>query len=957
MQPSVDSNGEVRLVPDGSTSTPLSRQELAAELRRLLAAAESRPGRPGQWKRSALARKLGVSVSSLYAYLDGTTLPPAGVLARLLEALGVAGAERQRLAGLRHSLASHRRSRPVPQRDDPDVSRQPPVRQLPMPPPMFTGRLRELAALEQAQDASTVVISAIDGMAGVGKTALAVYAGHQMADRYPDGQLFIDLHGFTGAVAPVEPSDALDRLLRALGVPGERIPADLDDRAALWRSVLAARRMLIVLDNAGSEAQVAPLLPGARGCLVLVTSRRRLPGLDATYPVSLDTLPLTDALAVFARAAGADRLAGQSGDSAAEAVELCGRLPLAIRIAAGRLRSHPTWGVVGLVERLRSEGRLLSELDDGTRGIAAALEVSTQHLPAGQQDMYRMLGLHPGPDIDPYAAAALAGCDVTGATWCLDQLYDAHLLQEPAAGRFVFHDLVRAHARGAATAGVDPMRRAALARLFDHYRYTASVAVRAAYPYEHDRGPDVPPAATPTPDLSDPARAIDWLDRELPNLLATALYAADHGWPTHVVDLSGLLRRHLRARGRYRDAQTLHHRALSTARTTGHQAGELVAHVGLGDVHRLQGGYPLAAHHYRQALHLARTADDRAGEVDALIGLSWVCRRQGEYVQAVDQYQRAWQLARATGHRAGEVDALTGIAQIHRLQGRYEQAAAHLEQALPIARATGHRPGELAALVGLGWIHRLQGRYQQATEQYGRALDLARSTGHRPGELASRIGLGQVHRVQGRYELATEQYERALHLARVTGHRPGEMEALSGLGQVERLRGRHDRAADHYRQLLGLARETGDRNGEFEARQGMGRLQHAIGQPEAALAHHRRALELATDLRQPADQAHAHDGLAHAHHALAQLDHARRHWQRALDILTGLGTDHSEDDQATTATVSARLAALPQAGDRSGPGPGQRRYPEPQNQGADADGAVKRRPYPVVGGPAAGGAD
>jgi DNA-binding SARP family transcriptional activator/tetratricopeptide (TPR) repeat protein len=740
-------------------------------------------------------------------------------------------------------------------------------RQLPVPPQLFTGRAMELADLDKIHDASTVVITAIDGMAGVGKTALAVQAAHQMVDRYPDGQLFIDLHGYTDGVAPVEPGEALDRMLRALGVPGEGIPASLDERAGLYRSRLADQRMVLLLDNAAAETQVAPLLPGAPGCVVLVTSRRRLVGLDHTHTLSLDTLPPADAVALFRNCVNDSSLSGQSPELVTELVELCGRLPLAIRIAAARLRSHPTWDLEHLVQQLRDQQHRLVELAAGQRSVTAALDLSYQDLTADLRRTYRLLGLHPGPDIDPYAAAALFDAARREAGRLLEQLHDAHLLQEHVPGRYRFHDLVRAHAADTATRDeAEDGARAALGRLLGYYRHTASVAMDAAYPYERERRPPIPPGHTPSPDLSGPA-ALSWLDNELPNLLATATYATEHDSPEHLLHLAITLHRHLRVRGLHRAGEALHHQALTAARATGDQRAEIEPLIGLGNLHRLL----------------------------------------GRSEQATDHYQQALQLARAIGSRPGELDALLGLGNIHRLQGRYEQATDHLEQALRLARSAGSRPGEIEALVGLGNIHRLRGRYERANDNLERALRLARTIGHRPAEMDALIVLGIVHRLEGRRGHATDDLEQALEIARATGHRPCEQAALTGLGQVHRQQGRYQQATQHYQQLLDLAHETGDRNMQFEAWQGLGRLQLATGHPDAALTHHGRALALATELGQPDDEARAHDGLAYAHHALRQPERARTHWQHALDILTRLGVDHTDDEETTSATIRAHL--------------------------------------------------
>jgi DNA-binding SARP family transcriptional activator/Tfp pilus assembly protein PilF len=742
-------------------------------------------------------------------------------------------------------------------------------RQLPAPPQLFTGRTMELADLNKIHDASTVVITAIDGMAGVGKTALAVQAAHQMVDRYPDGQLFLDLHGYTDGVAPTEPGEALDSMLRSLGVPGERIPADLDQRAGLYRSRLADRRMVIVLDNAATEAQVMPLLPGAPGCVVLVTSRRRLAGLDHTHTLSLDTLPLPDAVALFRRSISESRLAGQPPELVAQLVELCGRLPLAIRIAAARLRSHPAWDLSHLAQRLRDQQHRLVELEAGQRSVTAALDLSYQDLSADQRRTYRLLGLHPSPDIDPYAAAALLDSTLLEAGQALEQLLEAHLLQEPVPGRYRFHDLTRAHAAHTATRDeTGDSGRRALDRLLDYYRHATSLAMDTAYPYERERRPQVPPARTPRPSLPDPPAALDWLDSELPNLVAAARYATDHDRPAHLLDLSTILHRHLRNHCWFHDAETLHAQALTTAYAIGHQAAELEALVGLGHIHRMQGRHEQASNHLGRAL----------------------------------------QLARATGHQAAELDALTGLGHIHRMQARHGQATEHYQQALRLARASGHRPGELDALVGLGHMHLTQGGYERAADHYEQALQLARTTGHRTGELNALTGLGWVHMRQGRHEQATDHYQQVLQLARATGHRASEQNALASLAISHRMQGRYEQATDHYQRLLDLARESGERNYQFEALQGLGRLHHATGHLDAALSHHDRALALATELNQPGDQARAHDGLGHAHLARNQPEQARTHWQHALDILTRLGVDHT-DEETTVEAIRRQLAS------------------------------------------------
>lgn len=845
-----------------------------------------------------LASRAGLGVRTIRRLeSDGLSRPHSQSLRRIADALELSKSERVQL-----TIAAQGGAAP---------SGRP--RQLPAPPQMFTGRAAELADLDRVSDATAVVITAIDGMAGIGKTALAVHAAHRLADRYPDGQLFIDLHGYTKGVAPVTPGEALDRLLRALGMAGERIPADLDERAALFRSRLAERRMLILLDNAAAEAQVAPLLPGTAGSLVLVTSRRRLAGLDQTHTISLDTLPPPDAIALFIRTAGDDRRAHRPPELVAETVELCGRLPLAIRIAAARLRAHPVWTVAHLVERLRDGRHRLAELAAGERSVTTALELSYRQLTVEARRMYRLLGRHPGLEFDQYAAAALTGATLQAARRTLEELVDTHLLQEPVIDRFSFHDLVRAHATSAAArAQAGSGQPADLGRLLDYYRHTAAVAMDIAYPYERQRRPRVAPAVAPTPCLRDQAQAVAWLDAELSNLLVVARHAAGHGWPEHCLQVSATIDRHLRTRGRYRDAEGLHQLALAAARDTGHPAGELPARLGLGHVHRLQGQYQPAMVSFSQALGIARDTGDQIGEQQALTGLGLILQQQGRHEEALDRFTRALELARLAEDRIGEQEALIGISGPCWMQGRYDQTLRHLQRALQIARAIGNQIGEQDALTCLGWVHMGQRRFDRAVEDLEEALDLAHAANNRIGELNALTCLGWTRSRQGRDEHALADLTQVLEIARVTGHRPGQMDALLGLGHIHLRRGDLERAAGQFEQALATAREIRNPNWEFEALYGLGQVDRATGRLHTSLLRQRQALELATVLGQAPDQARAHDGLAQTYRVMNQQEPARRHWQRALDILVELGVEQVKDGHLCSTAIRHQLAGLDQ---------------------------------------------
>jgi tetratricopeptide (TPR) repeat protein len=502
--------------------------------------------------------------------------------------------------------------------------------------------------------------------------------------------------------------------------------------------------------------------------------------------------------------------------------------------------------------------------------VTAALDLSYQQLSADQQRAYRLIGLHPGTDLTAHAAAALLGTSRQKAERLIDHLLDAHLLQEPAPGRFRFHDLVRAHSI-ARTDADEPEagRRAALTRLFDHYRHSAAVAMDTAYPYERARRPDVPPSEVPAPGPADPAAAVAWLDTELPTLLAVARHAADHGWPGHVHHLAAILHVHVVGRGRYATAEALHEQSLAAARATG----------------------------------------DRPAEQSALTNLGRTHLKQGRNDRAADRYSQALTMARATGNVSVEMDALLGLGHFHLLRGRGEQAAEHLSHARRLAHDTGNHITELNALIALAWLHRQLGEYEEAFEAFTQAQKLAHDTGNRSSEADALAGLGWQYRQQDRPQDAIACFEHAHRIAHAIGSRHGELNAMIGLAAAQRVLGLHDQAAETYGSALALSREIGNRNLEFEALQGMGRLHFAAGRHDRALASHRDALEVATRLHQAADQANAHDGLAHALEALDRHEDARRHWHRALATLIELGAENTTDGEVTTAGIRSRLDA------------------------------------------------
>jgi len=447
-----------------------------------------------------------------------------------------------------------------------------PPAQLPAAVPAFTGRGRELAALDAVLDSAVdagpdpatpaeVVVAVVSGTAGVGKTALAVQWAHRVAARFPDGQLYVNLRG-SDPDQPVASADALAGFLAGLGVAGRDVPLDPAQRAARYRSEIAGRRMLVVLDNAGSVEQIRPLLPGTPTAMVLVTSRDSLAGLVALHGarrLELGQLPAIDALALLRQLVGA-RVDAEPA-AAAELAGQCARLPLALRVAAELATARPGAPLAELAGELADQQRRLDLLDGGgdpRAGVRAVFSWSVRHLPPDAAGMFRLLGLHPGRDFDPHAAAALADCGLEAARRTLDRLARAHLVHPAGTGRYGMHDLLHAYACDlAATEDSAAERRLALGRLLHYYIATATAAMDRLHPLERHRWPRIPPPGTPTPDLASPDTARAWLDGEQPTLVAVAAHAAAHGLSGYALRLSTILFRYLDG-GYHTDGQTVH---------------------------------------------------------------------------------------------------------------------------------------------------------------------------------------------------------------------------------------------------------------------------------------------------------------------------------------------------------------------------------------------------------------
>lgn len=780
----------------------------------------------------------------------------------------------------------------VPEAGTPPASNVP--FQVPADTSYFTGRNREVDWLvgtgPRAAATDTPMVTVIEGMGGLGKTALVVHVAHLLASRHADGVLFVDLHGFTPDGEPVSPEAALDTLLRGLGVPGQQIPADLDARAALYRSTLAGRQVLVVLDNAASEAQVRPLLPGAAGCRVLVTSRRRLAGLDESEHVVLRVLTPGDAQRLF-RSVGGERVGPADAAAIESIVEECGRLPLAVRIAAARLRVARATTPESLLAELREAPGPLQALDDGDRSVAAVFSVSYRHLDPAQQRAFRLLGLWPGSDLDPTAAAALFDTSPTEARRLLDQLEIANLVEHHTPGRYSLHDLLRHHATATALAE-EPAdeRAAATTRVCRHHADTAVVAADLAYVYDAEQRPRHHGPHAPESSLRDAAQALSWLDTELANLIALACHAADHPpGPEHTLHMAAVLRRHLSVRARCAEAEALYHRAHRAARRVHDRVGEVTALVGLGEAHHLRDRHEQAGGCFERALRIATEIDHRVGAADALLGLGATHHLLDHYVVADECFERARTLAAAAGYRTGELYALSGLGHTRRLQGRYDEAVRYHAQARRIAAETTNRSGELTALTGLGHTELLCGHYESATRRYEQALAIAAETGDQAGELDVLNGLGYTHHRQGRYTQAVECFDRVLWIAGQAGNRNGQLNALIGLAHTSRAQGAHDQAVEYYTRAQELAADTGNRGGELVALGDLGTVCRLRGEYENADRHYEQALAIGTDIGHRAGELSALVGLAHTRYQRGRYEQAAQRYRTVVDRAGELG--------------------------------------------------------------------
>jgi tetratricopeptide (TPR) repeat protein/transcriptional regulator with XRE-family HTH domain len=908
-----------------------------------------------------LAQASGVSQRAISDLERGVNLTARKDTARLLaDALNLSGPARAEFeSAARGDSAQTATILEAPQVHEHLVAHTTP--RLPHDPRHFTGRESELAKLMDAvTDGGVVGIYAIDGMAGVGKSAFAVHAAHVLAARFPDGQIYLPLRAHAAGQPPVDPVDALASLLLATDVPAQQIPAGLAERSALWREHMSGRRMLLLLDDAAGHEQVRPLLPDGSESFVLVTSRRHLSALDDVTSICLNTFLPDDAVAMLIRVAGRADL--DADDPAALRVaQMCGYLPLAIGMMARHLHHHPAWTLGGLAGDLAEARDRLELMHAENLSVAAAFDLSYQDLTSRQQRLFRRLGLNPGADIAAHAAAALDDTSPAAARRGLDELFDQHLVIEPDCGRYRMHDLIRERAAVLASADDPRDRELSIGRLLDYYASAATAADRhfsraiarvggswTGLPQAGRRAVDrlfdhAGLGVLSGPELIDYRTALAWLDTESSNLLACADYAAAHGDGRRLIRLAGALSAYLAHAGLWDRAMNVHAAACAAAESSGDWLGHANSLANLGWVKYLTGDSAGADQALDEARGLYHAMGEVLDEADVLVNIGKVRWLVGDFHSATEVLEEARRLYRGSGDRLGQADSLRILGKVRRETARYDAATASLDGALSIYRQFSDSRREADAMTDLGGTKRLTGKFAEARSLLEAALTLYQAIGDRRGEATALVQLGAVYEQTGEYEKALSLSEAALtivqsiggpygeadtllrigvalrrmgdsqesiritldglHIFRNIGSRIGQADALCDLGAALGTNGEHEEASKILREALALYTSVNNRHGEAETLNQLGQVQLAAGNTDAASECHARALAASRAIGIPVEEGRSLEGLARCQLRSGESAAALAGFREALTIFRRIGA-------AEATSVTAELAKL-----------------------------------------------
>jgi len=777
----------------------------------------------------------------------------------------------------------------------------------------FTGRAGELEWLTtKASDDARGFVVAIGGMAGIGKTALALHAAHHLAPQYPDGQFFVQLHAHTPGQRPVHPAEALADLLRISGLASEDIPAGVDARANRWRSYLAGKQTLLVLDDAADHDQVRPLLPGSEGSRVLITSRNRLAALEDTALLDIDVMSPEDAAAMFGRLSGRPAL-DESGADVAEIVRLAGYLPLAVSLLARQLAQHPAWTPASLAADLTTAQDRLELMRAENSSVSGAFNLAYRNLTSGERRMFRRIGLQPGPDVDVYAAAAMAGGTLAAARRQLDALYDRHLLTELQPGRYQQHDLLRAHAI-ALTAAENPAAvEAAIVRLLDYYTHTAQAAglkqlqgSAAVQP----TAPGRPPAHAPRITTRDEAAA--WLASEEANLHAAAGYAAVTSRIQPATLIPAAMAGLLEPSGHWDQVLAQNEAAVAAARRSGNTAAHARALMLASRVRAMSGDAAGAGPSLRQALRLYRELGDQAGEAGALHLIGYYFHAlTGDLPAAARHLRQSHALFASLGYQRGEADVLSSLCVVQAITGDYAGANASARKSLRYFQRIADRNGQWDALTVIAQVQRDTGDLSASAANLRHAFALSVDDGNRYKQAFTLTALAGTYRLAGDYPAATAACQKVLQEYRDLENANVEGDALNELGAIQQQLGDYQAAATSHNRALQLLIETDDPFGQSGAFLNLGDLHSRTGATREARAHYGQALEIARRYGLPNDQAQALEGIGRMHARDGNDAEAFTCLNNALAIYEHIKVPHADGVRDTLARL--RGSAQPQA--------------------------------------------
>ena len=774
----------------------------------------------------------------------------------------------------------------------------------------FVGRSEELRLLTGKGGASPLV-SVIEGMPGVGKTALAVHAARMASAHYPDGMFYLNFHTHDPGRPSLDAAEVLHRLLQMLGVPSAQIPAAIGERTVLWRAQLSRRRAIVILDDAAGPDQIRSLLPAAGQCLIMITGRYGLTGLEGARHLNLDVLSVDDAITLFRQVAGNSGTHGE--DEVAAAVQLCGRLPLAIQLTAGRLALGYPSGLAALVEELSRTPVLVGDPGRASPEWSYAFDLSYRALEPGHQRFFRQLGMSPCAHISLHAAAALGGGTLAETERALAALLEHHLLAPASVGQFRFHDLIRGYAAMCA-ARDDPTleQRQAVERLVDYYLYTADKADRVLHPFRRRMPVAVThrPAAIPALDRHEDAAV--WLDSEWRNILQAAQHAGRNEWKAKCADLIHTLAGFMYIRAYWAEAIAAHTLAIEASRDLADPPRIAQASLALDEVRQQTGRHEAALSLAEDALAIYRSLADRRGEAEALdwIGAGHV--RTGRFREALAYIREAEIAYRDTSDRHGVATTLSHAAIVSAQLGRYPDAMANMHEALLLFRDIGDRQGEAKTLNNLGMMQLHLGHHAEALESYQKSLELFREfrgIGGPQSEAVLHHNIGNVHAYQGSYDEGLAAYRQALSIFRNIGDIPNEAELLNDIGAIYQKTGSYDEALACHQKARQIAEEIGNLSQQVIALRGVAGVCRGSGRGSEALDYYHTALKLARQVGDPYEEGKVLEGLAETTLGARRPDHARIVFRQALDIFERLGVPEAE-------SVRVRIAAMDPSRDR-----------------------------------------